>query len=799
MQIVRTLLLTGVALSFQACGDATEKAQHYLDSGKEFYSKGNYDKAKVEFKNALQINNKLSDAYFHLALMDEKKQNWKGMFDNLSQVVKLSPDHAEGHRKLGQLLLLSGQTDKAAAEAETLLKLTPDSADAFVLKATVLLRQGDRKAALEAADKALALAPGNTDAISLKAVTYMESEDFAKALAIVEDALKTKADDLALNLLKLQIDTKLNKPEAVVADYQTLIKSYPDNLDFQYALAKYYDETGNEADARSILQRVIDEHSDDVKPKLVMVDFLNKKSPDEAVTLLQGYIAQQPDNAGYYLPFAKLLISQNKWSEAKESLNWLIDNRPEDKESQAAKVLLAKIAVNDKDNDAALKLVDEVLAVNAGDYEALLLRARIKLLNGSNDQAVSDLRGVLRDYPKSDEALVLLANAYAKQDAHALANENFRKALEINPANFAAVMPVVAQMIKSKDIMRADEILQKALAVQPDHAGALQALAQVRLLKKDWLGTQKVADLISTKPQGEGFSKYLGGKVSEGQGLYEDAIAKYKDALAVSPGLSDALMGLMRSHEALKQRKEMFAYLDKFIKANPDNTYPLILKSQLLVLDKRRDEALGVLSGAIDKWPKVAEFYQVMAGIHTANQDRDKAIAICKKGLENDPDNVSLRVLLANIYEQNKDYDKALETYETLISKNPNVEVAVNNLVSLLLDHYKTKENIERAVKLAARFEKSEQPYFHDTYGWALLNSERNDEALKVFKDVVAKMPEVAVFKYHLGLAYHKKNNSAAAIAELEQALAIGEKQGNFIEKEAVENLLKEIKAEQPA
>ena len=76
----------------------------------------------------------------------------------------------------------------------------------------------------------------------------------------------------------------------------------------------------------------------------------------------------------------------------------------------------------------------------------------------------------------------------------------------MNPGNFSAVIPVVSRMIKSKDIALAEEVLQKALEIKPDHAGAIQALAQVRLLNKDWQGTQKVADMISTKPKGEGFS-----------------------------------------------------------------------------------------------------------------------------------------------------------------------------------------------------------------------------------------------------------------------------------------------------
>lgn len=795
MRLIRNIVLTGLALSFQACGNSEEKVLHYMDSGKAFYSQGNFDKARVEFKNALQINNNLAEAYFHLALMDEKNQNWKGMFDNLSQLIKLSPSHAEGHLKLGQLFLVSGQPDKANAEVDTLLKLNPDNADAYALKGAIFVKQGDRSGALAAADKSLALAPGNVDAVSLKVVVHMDGKDFSTALAIVENALKVNTDNLPLNLLKLQIDTQTNKPEAVVADYQGLIKRYPENLDFQYALAKYYASMGKDADAKATLEKVIAEHSDDLKAKLVLVDYLNSKAPSEALSTLQGFIAQHPDIAGYYLPLAKLLITQNKMPEAKESLNWLVKNKPDNKDGLAAKMLLAKLALNNKENEQAQKLVDEVLAVNAGEYDALLLRARLRLINGLIDQAISDLRSVLRDYPESDEAMVLMAQAYVKQNAPELADESFRKALDLNPGNFAAVMPVVSKMIQSKDILRADEVLQKALALKPDHAGALQALAQVRLLRKDWLGTQKVADMISAKPKGQGFSKYLGGNISQGQGLYEEAIVRYKEALVLAPGLSDALRGVFDSYEALKQRNKMAVYLEEFIKANPDDPYPLILKSKLLMLDKHWDEALNVLSPAIDKWPKVAEFYEAMAGVYSAKQDGDKAISVYKKGLENNPDNVRLSMMLASVYEQNRDYDNALKTYEALIAKQPDVDIAVNNSVSLLLDHFSTKENIDRAVKLAARFEKSDQPYFLDTYGWALLKSGRNDEALRVFKDVVVKMPDIAVFKYHLGVAHHNTNDNVMALAELEQALVIGKKSGRFVEQALVEKLLHEIKS----
>ncbi len=75
-----------------------------------------------------------------------------------------------------------------------------------------------------------------------------------------------------------------------------------------------------------------------------------------------------------------------------------------------------------------------------------------------------------------------------------------------------------------------------------------------------------------------------------------------------------------------------------------------------------------------------------------------------KTGVENIPDNVQLRIFLANLYELQKDYDNAVVHYEAIISKQNNVDVAVNNLVSLLLDQYSGKENTARALALSQRF-----------------------------------------------------------------------------------------------
>jgi tetratricopeptide (TPR) repeat protein len=239
----------------------------------------------------------------------------------------------------------------------------------------------------------------------------------------------------------------------------------------------------------------------------------------------------------------------------------------------------------------------------------------------------------------------------------------------------------------------------------------------------------------------------------------------------------------------------MFVYLDEFIQKHPQNTYPLILKSQLYSIGSEWNNALAVLDKGMQQWPEVPQFYEEMARVYTKKNELEKAKESYKKGLEKIPDNVRLRVYLASLYEAEKDYDNAMQHYEALIDKRPDVDIAINNLVSLLLDHYPTKENIKRAADLSKRFETSDKAYYQDTYGWALLHNGKLKKAVTIFKTLVRKNPEIAVFKYHLGLGYYKTNKNEKALKELEQALETGAKQKQFIEKEQIETLLEEIKA----
>ena len=78
-------------LAIQACSSPEEKVENFIEQGKQLFEQKEYDKAAIEFKNALQINKKKSIAYYYIAQIEEKKQNWQAVYSNLVAAVKFGP------------------------------------------------------------------------------------------------------------------------------------------------------------------------------------------------------------------------------------------------------------------------------------------------------------------------------------------------------------------------------------------------------------------------------------------------------------------------------------------------------------------------------------------------------------------------------------------------------------------------------------------------------------------------------------------------------------------------------------
>ncbi|HLD08674.1 MAG TPA: tetratricopeptide repeat protein, partial [Methylophilaceae bacterium] len=102
---IAALLL--VAVMLVSCGGKEARMAKYMEKGKDYMEQQNYDKARVEFKNVLQIDPKYAEAYYLLGKIEESKANWQKAFGDYFKAVELDPNHIAAQASLGRFYLLS--------------------------------------------------------------------------------------------------------------------------------------------------------------------------------------------------------------------------------------------------------------------------------------------------------------------------------------------------------------------------------------------------------------------------------------------------------------------------------------------------------------------------------------------------------------------------------------------------------------------------------------------------------------------------------------------------------------------
>lgn len=778
-QLHYSLITALLLVSLSGCGTSAESAAGFIASGKALLEEGKVEKASLEFRNAVQVDPTQAEPFYQLALLDEKAQNWKGMYANLSTAEQLDPTHKGVSIKLGQLYLLSGSYDEASARVKKILDLDNNHIDALVLRASMNMRQQNYGVASADVEKVLTMDEGNIEALSVKAIIYKEQGKVEQALSVLEYGLTKNADNLALIGIKLAIYEERKDYEAVEDIYRELLIKKPDEIVLVKSYARLLNFQGKYDEAKAVLEQFSEAHPENKDAKLLLLALIQTKDSKVAIELLDKYIAQEPEE--YDLRFAKVSIQlkQDQTQEALASLHAIVEQDPEGNNGRKAEMVLANYEYRLGQFDAVQKKLDHVLSGAPEDEAALILKSRINILNNNLDKAVTDLRVVVRNNLESDDAMVLLGSAFIKLGSPGLAEDNFRQALSVNPGNQVAALFVADNLIKSDNIERAEAVITAALKENPTNGRLLQFLANLKLQNKDWVGADSIAKTLREKDDNFAVASYLEGRVLQGQQKYDLAIEKYKTALAVEPLMLNALKGIAYSYSELGGKDDLVVFLKELINDDPKYLNAYTMLYEVHVSENNWDEAVLTIQLGLKEEPKWQAGYLLLATTHQRQGDGQAAIDTYEKGLLALPESNVIGLQLASSYERNGDFEKAKSLYEQVLERNPDLNVAINNLASLLSDKFRSEENLRKALAISEKFEKSSEPYFMDTYAWVNAQLGQLDKAQMILERVIAKSPDVAVFNYHLGSVYHKKADKISAEKYLKQAEMLAHQQGD--------------------
>lgn len=782
-----------LAFALTACTSPAEEARQDYEKGQALLEAGELVKARLEFRNALQINDDLTGAWYGLAQIAEEQGKWKELFGALKKVVALEPDHWQAQIKLGRLLLAAGKLDEALEASNTALALQPENADALALHAAVLYKLGDHQGAVEQASASLAKDPENIDAIVVLATERLAAGDPRGGIQYLNRRLEHDEKNVALQLIKVQALEQLSDVAAAEAIFRKLITFYPENRGLRPALARFYLNHGLGIKAEAEYRAIAAENPGDRQAKLDVVRFVNSvRGAKAAVLELQAFIREDPDNTELKFALVSLYQSQGDLHAAKAILREMIENKGSDSVAGLqAKGKLAALLLMEGDRTAATRSVNEILAKDQRNGQALLLKARMAIADGDLDHAIADLRTILRDAPNSAGTLLLLGKAQALAGHAELAQQSYLRAFHASDKALPYGIAYADFLMEQGKVAGAEQVLADLLITSPGYLPALGMVAQARLLQRDWKGAQQIAGEIRRSGGQEAVSDRILGFVHAGQRNFEASIAAFKRAYQAAPA-AQPMVSLVRTYVSAGRADEAMAFLDSVLQASPGNANALLLRGQLQVLKGDTEAANLSFRAAIDAEPSNVLAYRALVHLYMSEQRYEQADRVVAQGLEAAPGNFILRLSRAAVNQQWGHIDDAIRLYEELLKLRPNSNIITNNLATLLSEYRADNNSRNHAYELARRFAQSDIPQFQDTLGWAAYQIGKYTEAASLLESAAERMPNMPIFRYHLGMSYLALENWEAAERELRKSLELAKRQP-FQRVEAVKTALQHL------
>lgn len=775
-KLAKALCIVLFAAVLASCDGPEQREASHLDRGKEFFQAGNYSKARIEFRNVLQINSRSVEGRYALALVDEAEGDLRRAFTNFRQAAEQQPDHLPSLVKIGQYYLVGNNLDDVMEQTEVILALDPENADAHTLRAAVHLRREELALARQEVDRALLSDPANLSAVSALVGIERKEGKPEVALATLEKAIDRNPEETGLRLLQVQLLIEQGALDNVEEVYRTLIQQDPDNLGYKTSLAKLLIRQNRKDDAETYLRAIVASSPQNPEPKLLLVDFLvNQRGFVEAEAALLGFIGQSPDDLTYRFSLAELYRKQEDQAKAIQAYRDIIELDETGPKGLIARATLAQVYAAQGDQEAARALVVEVLKEDPNNTEALFLRARDRLVEGDNEGAIADLRTLLRERPELAGGRALLAEAHLRNGEPTLAIEALQTLLEYRPESQSAQVALARQLARQGESDTALAMLKEALGRRPDDLAALRVQAEVYSRQKNWPALIDTATAIIVQTPEKALGHQIRGQAYLVQQRFAEAAADFFAVLDLEPDALQPLVGLLRSYIGRDEGKEAEGLLLARLATTPDNPVLHNLLGEFYLTSGKSSLAEAAFRAAIDTREDYAPGYVGLASLSMQAGNVAEAIEFYREGLAASPGDEKLSFALATAFMLEKDYPAATEIYEAMLTRNSDLPAAANNLAALIADfQYQDDAQLARALELAKIFETSTNPFLLDTLGWVNYRLGNVEQALSYLEQAVDKAPDSAQLQYHLGMAYLAAGESAKARRALDQAVVDG-------------------------
>ena len=770
------ILAFGLAVALTACGGAEERKAKYMEKGKEYFAEKNFEKAKIEFKNVMQIDPKFAEAFYFMGQAEEQNRDLQKAAGSYNQAIQLDPGHNNAKAKLARIFSMVG-TDEYVGKAKDLLKEVfasePEHLEATLVDAMLDSKDANKDQAIAKLKKIIEKDALFTEAYTVLAVIYAFKDQDDEAISLLKSGIEKNNTNVMLRATLAQLLSKGGR-DLVGAEEQAkkITELEPDNFDYRVALATFYSAINQQDKAEAVLRQAIKDQDDDAKRYLVLVEFLARtKNAKAAESELMEAIKKQPKLHDLQFALVDFYQKLKVIDKAIAALTAISEKQDIESAGLKAKTRLADIYLLRGEMKQSQKLIEIVLGQEPNNAGALLVKGKQAFMMQDDQTAINALRAVLKDDSKNSEAALLLAQAHERNNEFDLAKETLVHTLEADPLNPRSHINLSNYLASKNELDKAEQTLDRALTYFKVDYDLLQAKLKLAALRHDDKAVMSLLDVLKQNYPNKEDVYMMRGQFFAAKKQYPQALEEFELALQGSVTHLNPLEAIVKTHIIMGQEQKAIEKLHARLAANADDVLASTFLGQIYAARNDKIKALEYFDNAMKQGSWDSPYISASI-VHLSNKDIKSALSVLEKGAAKVANPASIQMQMASIYEGQKDFDKAITMYEKIVNVNSSNQMAANNLASLLLDHRSDVQSAKRALELTNGFDKTKHPAAMDTLGWALFKNNDVAKAISILEEVTRMEPDVGVFQYHLGMAYHQAGDKVNAKRYLSMAVA---------------------------
>jgi len=235
--------------------DIAIDADHYnpaalVNKGNCLYRKGNFDKAKSSFQEALSIEASCTEAIYNLGLVFKKLGRTEDALDCFHKLQAITPNNPEVLYQLADLYEKAENLPEAMEWYHQLLTLVPSDPGVLSKLGELYDSENEKSQAFHYFYEAFKYFPSNISTISWLGAYYIDAQFVEKAMHYFEKAALVQPNEVKWQLMVASCHRRTGNYQQALEAYKMIHKKFPDNIECLKFLVRLCTDQGLERDVQ---------------------------------------------------------------------------------------------------------------------------------------------------------------------------------------------------------------------------------------------------------------------------------------------------------------------------------------------------------------------------------------------------------------------------------------------------------------------------------------------------------------------------------------------------------------------